>query len=285
MKLLRYLIGSTPAFLAFVLAPYFFLLGATYDDERLKLLKLSDAGMSPSGANAIYRGFNIWANTSLTILVERLMLLGLGACLLFGFLWFLHTSKWKPAKRLRARSILARRKAKAKFRWLMFDTGLIIAPALGAVVWAVFAGLLLWLLGNMSTGLDAARVDVTDLKKALPSCYRQGSVPSMHCSTVVFPNKECVTGVVVASNPDRLAILDQTGHPILKDNKSVVRFIKPRIAPAAYKEQCVKVGAVAPSLIRSPVDTPVPRKRRRTLSKCACGVRTVVSAKGPSLPS
>jgi hypothetical protein len=285
MKLLRYLIASTPAFLAFVLAPYFFLLGATYDDERLKLLSLSDAGMSPPGANAIYRGFNIWANTSLTVLIVRLMLPGLGAFILFGLLWFLSASKWKPARGLRARSILARRKGKAKLRWLMFDTGLIIAPALGAVAWAVLASLLVWLLGQMNTGVDTARIDVANLKKALPSCYRQGAVPSMYCSTVVFSNKECVTGVVVASNPDRLAILDQTGHPILKDNKSVLRFIKPRISPAAYKEQCVKEGAVAPPLIRRPVDSPTPRKRKRTLSKCSCRVRTEVSAKGPSLPS
>ena len=285
MKLLRYLISSTPAFLAFVLAPYFFLLGATYDDERLKLLGLSDAGMSPSGANAIYRGFNIWGNTSLAVLIGRLMLLSLGIFIIFGLLWFLFKSKWKHAKRLRARYILARRKGKAKIRWLMFDTGLIIAPALGAVVWAVFASVLVWLLGNMNTGVDAARVDVANLKKALPSCYQQAAAPSMYCSTVVFSQKECVTGVVVASNPDRLAILDQTGRPILKDNKSVVRFIKPRISPAAYKEQCVKEGAMAPPAIRSAVDTPVPRKRRRTLSKCACSVRTEVSPKGSSRPS
>lgn len=71
MRLVKYLVQSMPAFLAFIIAPYFFLLGAAYDDERLRLLGLDDAGLSASGSNAIYRGFNIWANTSLVSLIER----------------------------------------------------------------------------------------------------------------------------------------------------------------------------------------------------------------------
>jgi len=271
MRLLRYLIGSTPAFLAFILAPYFFLLGATYDDERLKLLNLSDAGMSPSGANAIYRGFNIWANTSLPSLVTRLLLFSLISSLLLGFLWWLSWSKWKQAKRLRARGTLARRKARAAFRWAMFDTGLIIAPALGVVVWVILTSLFIWLLGNMDDGVKAARNDIKILRKAVPTCNQKGVVPSGDCSTVLFANKECITGVVAASNADRLAIIDETGSSILRDNKSVVRFIKPSTSAAAFKDQCIKEKTETLTAIRTPVRKPFPKRRRRTRSQRACG--------------
>jgi len=226
MRLVKYLVQSTPAFLAFIIAPYFFLLGAAYDDERLRLLGLEDAGLSPSGSNAIYRGFNIWANTSLVSVIKGFLpfsfLLLISYCLLRWLFW----SKWDAAKRFKARARLYRRKAKRGLRWLIVDTGLILAPALGAIVWFLLVTTLLWGFRNMELGTKKAKADVKSLRAATSTCTKPYGSRSEFCSVVVFPNRECVTGVVVASTPDRVAVLENSGPPTIRDNKTALRFIK-----------------------------------------------------------
>ena len=238
MRLLRYLVQSTPALLAFVIAPYFFLLGATYDDQRLRLLGLANAGLSPSGANAVYRGFNIWANTSLVTLVERFLPLSCIAIAGYCLIRWLSWSKWDRAKRFKAHARLYRRKAKLSLKWLVVDTGLFLAPALGVIIWVLLTSSLLWGFRNMEMGTNAAASEVKKLRDALPSCTRPLGARSDLCSIVVFPNRECVSGVIVASTPDRIAILERSGPPTIRDNKTVLRFINASTDSLSWSAYC-----------------------------------------------
>lgn len=270
MRLVKYLVQSMPAFLAFVIAPYFFLLGAAYDDERLRLLGLDDAGLSASGSNAVYRGFNIWANTSLVSLIERFLPLSAVALAGYALLRWLSWSKWDSARRFKARARLYRRKAKHSFRWLVIDTGLILAPALGVIVWVLLTSSLLWGFRNMELGTSAAKGNVEKLRKAASTCSKPYGLKSELCSTVVFPNRECVTGVVVASTPDRVAILEGAEPPTIRDNKSVLRFIKLSTDKNSYAAYCTP--SPTPPMISGPKDQPK-RKRRRSQSRSKCEPR------------
>ena len=270
MRLVKYLVQSMPAFLAFIIAPYFFLLGAAYDDERLRLLGLDDAGLSASGSNAIYRGFNIWANTSLVSLIERFLPLSGVALVGYALLRWLLWSKWDAAKRFKAHARLYRRKAKHSFRWLIIDTGLILAPALGVIVWVILTSSLLWGFRNMELGTSAAKADIKKLRTAVSTCTKPYGARSGLCSTVVFPNRDCVTGVIVASTPDRLAVLESSGPPTIRDNKSALRFIKLSTDNNSYAAYCTPLPK--PQIIPRPKNKPQRRLRGRR-SKCKCDSR------------
>lgn len=157
-----------------------------------------------------------------------------GYFLLRWLLW----SKWDAAKRFKAHARLYHRKAKLSLRWLIVDTGLILAPALGAIVWVLLTSSILWGFRNMELGTSTAKDDVAKLRAAVLTCTKPYGSRSDFCSIVAFPNRECVTGVVVASTPDRVAVLESSGPPTIRDNKSVLRFIKLSTDNTSYAVYC-----------------------------------------------
>lgn len=250
MGIVRYLIKSTPAFLAFIIAPYLFFLGSSYDEEKLRAFNLDGAGLSSLGANSILSGFHVWANTTAQVVVLTIVLLLLVLIPALCFtLWFRWTS-WKGVRKLRVKIRFVRRKLRRAWIWAMVDTGAIIAPAIGAVVWVILTSVLMQGLGALDLGGATARRDIKTIKEALPTCFESGAKPSNLCVTIVFPN-ETLRGIVLTTTADRIAVLDKSGQPILRDVKSATRFLKPASnpmpLPAAHAGDCKPAESSPPS--------------------------------------
>ena len=196
-----------PTFLAFVLAPYFYFVGASAQSARFDVLGISGIGFSSSTGEYIYDGFNIFLGSTLPWIAWSVPLISI---VVGGLLW----GSLAIAKSAESWAVNTRTKLTDWRTWwrLQFDdVGIVYAPFIAIMSGLATVSIFLAWIGIMSigqsTGKESANRHLSDIRKCVKA---RGELPD--CTTITIVNspnvKESIVASIVFMDKDRAAISD-----------------------------------------------------------------------------
>lgn len=216
-----------PTFLAFVLAPYFYFVGASAQSARFEVLGISGVGFSSSAGEYIYDGFNIFLENTLPWIAWKLPYISIAVG---GLLW----GSLAVAKSAEPWAVNARAKLIDWRTWwrLQFDdVGIVYAPLVAILFGLASVSIFLGWIGVMSIGQSSGRESANKHLANIRKCVSaRGQLPD--CTTITVINssnvKERIAASIVFMDKDRAAILDGQAVRLIdaKQIASVTTFPK-----------------------------------------------------------
>ncbi|MBB3349935.1 hypothetical protein FHY02_004426 [Sphingomonas sp. BK069] len=218
-------ITRLPAFLGFILAPYLYFTGASYESARLDEYGLTNAGFASSTSDRIFSGFNLLLANVLPRLVE-ILAYSVGATVIAGACsWSLLTSKNTKIVRLRSRLTRAR---SAMFDHVS-DLGIVFSPFAAIIAMMLFLTLLLGWLKLMDLGRRSGISDAQHHLRRIQECVRSaGKVAGCTRLLVRFDGKrsEQIVAAVVAADSSHIAISNGRYVRLIETNQLIAMQIR-----------------------------------------------------------
>lgn len=230
--------AKIPAFLGFILAPYFYFTGASYENAKLDEYGLADAGFSSSATDKIFSGFNVFLNV---ILPDFASYLGYTVTVtIFGGILWLAVSKSPSIRVIRFRSKL--NTARAAVSDYLAEVGIVLAPLGAVIATMLFLSFFLGWISLMDLGRKSGISDARQHINNIRSCVKaQSRIVGCTRLLVRFNDNhyDQIVSAVVMADGSRAAI----------SNGRYIRFIETK--------QLIAIQVNKLPIVRKPNDKPL----------------------------
>lgn len=217
-----------PTFLAFVLAPYFYFIGASAQSAKFDVLGIKDIGFSSSAGELIYDGFNIFIESKLWAFVYiPAIAAGLFALIGWAALAIIKSAEsWADETRKKLTD------AKTWLRLQFDDVGIVYSPIVAVVFGYLTLSVMLGWVGLMSIGQATGQRNANARLAEIKQCVaKKGYAPGCTIITLVGSTGQMTRfpASIVFMDKDRAALSDGVSVRLVESKQIVsVRSISAR---------------------------------------------------------